>query len=57
MHFAECDLSYTSDENMSRKFSLKNLFEDCYELDKNEIPYRYKLKHMDKIIPVYNEKV
>ena len=56
-HFDECDLNYTSDENMSRKVISKNLFEDCYELDNNEIPYRYKLKQMDIIIPDYNEKV
>ena len=39
-----------------RQLNIKNLFEECYELDENEIPSRYKLKMLEKIIPTYNEK-
>jgi hypothetical protein len=56
-HFDESEISfsYENSEN-NRNFDLKNLLEDCYELDMNEIPYRYKLKELDKLIPDYNEK-
>ncbi len=55
-HFSDTDLSFICDDP-KRMMSLKNLFEDCYELDMNEIPFRYKLKELDKIIPNFNEKV
>lgn len=39
------------------KMNVDNLFEYCYELDENEIPARYKLKHLDATIPGYDQKV
>lgn len=39
------------------QINIKNLFEYCYELDENEIPARYKLKHVDRILNDYDSKV
>lgn len=57
-HFDDTDLSFSVDKSIDdkRQFMLKNLFLDCYELDMNEIPFRYKLKELDKLMPNYNEK-
>ena len=38
------------------ELNILNLFEYCYELDLNELPARFKLKHLDKIFPKYNSK-
>ena len=54
--FTEEKLSFEC-EDKTRKFSLKNLFIDCYVLDENELPNRYKLKELSQIIPNFNEKV
>jgi hypothetical protein len=56
-HFGVSEISFSfEDVDEKRNFVLKNLLEDCYELDMNEIPFRYKLKELDKLIPDYNEK-
>jgi len=56
-HFEDSEISFRHENSENkRNFVLKNLLEDCYELDMNEIPYRYKLKELDKLIPDYNEK-
>ena len=34
-----------------------NILEECYELDKNEIPARYRLKYLNKLFPNFNQKV
>ena len=34
-----------------------NILEECYELDNNEIPARYRLKHLDRLFPKFNQKV
>lgn len=52
----EIDLSFTY-EGGDRTIHLSDLFQDCYELDENEIPARYKLKFLESLIPKYNEKV
>lgn len=36
---------------------IENLFKNCYELDENEIPARYKLKHLDRLLPNFDAKV
>ena len=57
----EFDLSfkYTNKQNGTegRTVTIDNLFEECYELDENEIPARYKLKFLENLIQNYNEKV
>ena len=56
-HFRPDELSFQADDpDTERKFLIENLLENCYELDMNEIPHRYKLKELEKIIPKYNEK-
>ena len=54
--FTEEKLSFEF-EDKTRKFSMKNLFINCYVLDENELPNRYKLKELSQIIPNFNEKV
>lgn len=39
------------------KILIENMLEFCYELDDNETPARYRLKHIDKIIQNYQENV
>lgn len=36
---------------------ITNLFSECYELDENEIPSRYKLKHLDRLLPGFQDNV
>lgn len=36
---------------------LENILEDCYELDTNEIPPKYRLKNLDRLFPNINIKV
>jgi hypothetical protein len=49
--------NYQNSENGEFNLNIENLFEYCYELDENEIPARYKLKHLDKTITGYDPKV
>ena len=51
----EIDLSFEYES--SRNISFDDVFQECYELDENEIPARFKLKFIERIIPNYNEKV
>lgn len=39
------------------EISIQNIILNCYELDDNESPARYRLKQIDKLIPNYNENV
>lgn len=39
------------------EINIENLILDCYELDHNERPNRYRLKYIDKIIKNFNSKV
>ena len=56
--FKEDDLNFKYDDPLEkRNMRVENLFDNCYELDLNEIPARYKLKQLDNIIPNYNQKV
>jgi hypothetical protein len=34
-----------------------NIFEECFELDNNETPARYRLKYLNKLFPGLNQKV
>lgn len=54
--FTEEKLSFEF-EDKTRKFSMKNLFINCYVLEENELPNRYKLEELSQIIPNFNEKV
>ena len=47
------DFSFKYDSN-EIKVDIKNLVEDCFRLDENEIPKKYKLLHIDEILPEYN---
>ena len=40
----------------SKTIEFNNLIEDCYELDDNEIPARFKLKYLDKLFPGLDQK-
>ena len=51
----EIDLSFEYESG--RNISFDDVFQECYELDENEIPARFKLKFIERIIPNYNEKV
>ena len=54
----EIEFSFTYEHPSDKKsISLVNLFVDCYVLDENEIPARYKLKEINNLIPRYNDKV
>jgi hypothetical protein len=44
-------------KEVSVDMDVQNLLEHCYELDENEIPARFKLKHLDKVFENYNPKV
>ncbi len=46
------DFSFKYDSNDIR-INIKNLVEDCFRLDENEIPKKYKLLHIDEILPEY----
>jgi hypothetical protein len=37
--------------------SFENILDECYELDKNEQPARYRLKYLDRLFPEINQKV
>ena len=37
------------EENVKIMVTFANLMEDCYELDDNEIPARYRLKYLDRL--------
>ncbi|RNA30370.1 NACHT and WD repeat domain-containing 2-like, partial [Brachionus plicatilis] len=43
------------DEENKINFKIENMLELCYELDDNETPARYRLKHIDKIIQNFKE--
>jgi hypothetical protein len=45
----ELDLNYVLD--------IDNILEYCYELNENETPARYRLKHLDRIFEGYNDRV
>lgn len=44
-------------ETKTPNVDIQNLFAECYELDENEIPARYKLKHLDRLLPDFEDKV
>lgn len=52
----EFDLTFSYNYNGSL-IEFKNILADCYELDKNEQPARYKLKHLNRLFPNINQKV
>ena len=52
-HIKDLELSFSS---MTEKL-LDNIFEECYVLDNNEKPPRYRLKFIKKIFPDLNLKV
>ena len=37
--------------------NMENVIEDCYILDHNEIPARYRLKYISAVIPNYSSDV
>ncbi|RNA01612.1 NACHT and WD repeat domain-containing 2-like, partial [Brachionus plicatilis] len=43
------------DEENKINFRIENMLVFCYDLDDNETPARYKLKHIDKIIKNFKE--
>ena len=52
-HIYELDFSFESDFG---ELKISNLL-DCYQIDENEKPARYKLRHIKSIIPGYDPKV
>lgn len=48
---------YESHENSDADLDIKDIFEFCYELDKNEHPARYRLIRLDKAFAKFNPKV
>jgi hypothetical protein len=50
----DLDLSFKSEEAETEKIYFKNIIEECYNLDENEIPRMYKLLHIDEIIFGYS---
>lgn len=51
------NVSITFLDKNGEMFRITNLLEHCYQLDKNEIPPRYKLKHIDEILSDFDENV
>ena len=52
------NIDLTFEYNLKDKpYKLENIFEACYELDDNEMPARYRLKHLEKMFKDYNFKV
>lgn len=62
-HYDDADdahLMGTSESSSGKqrpKISIENLFIECYQLDENEMPARYKLKHLDRLLPGFDDKV
>lgn len=52
------DLKFEFDDK-ERDIHLKtdNILEFCYELDENQIPPKYRLKNLDRLLPKYNSNV
>jgi hypothetical protein len=50
----EC--TFTTDD-VEKSIKIHDLLDECYELDQNEIPARYKLKYISSVLPEYSEKV
>lgn len=54
----ESDLAFElKDETEQRVFKVDDILSYCYLLDENEIPARYRLQHLEKILENYNDKV
>ncbi len=53
----EIDLSFKYNKEENASLDIENIFEFCYELDGNENPARYRLKHLEKVFSNYNQKV
>lgn len=56
-HYDEKDDSHLDGAALMPVVDIENLFEYCYELDDNEIPARYKLKHLDRVFTGFDHKV
>lgn len=50
------DLKFEYDSNACKIYA-DNIVDYCYQIDENEIPFHYRLKHINKVITNYDEKV
>jgi hypothetical protein len=50
------DISYKYESSVCM-IEKDDIIDHCYQLDENEIPFRYRLKNINKIIPDYLQKV
>ena len=53
---AELDFRFEA-THLGSAIRMENLIEDCYVLDENEIPARYRLKYISSIISTYDSSV
>ena len=57
-HLNEPDLvSFKYQYKENNLVQIENIFEECYELDNNENPARYRLKYLNRLFPNFNQKV
>jgi hypothetical protein len=50
------DISYKYESNICN-MQKEDIIDHCYQLDENEIPFRYRLKNINKIILDFRQKV
>jgi len=53
---ASFDTAFEFQYSKTRTVSFSNLVEDCYELDDNETPARFRLKYLSKLLPGIDQK-
>jgi hypothetical protein len=50
------DISFKYESNVF-KIELDDIIDYCYQIDENEIPFKYRLKNINKIIAGFVQKV
>lgn len=51
--FQDVDLNFNCDIE-GTKINMKNILKECYRLDENETPRKYRLLNIDEILPGYS---
>ena len=49
----DCSFEYHDPSKRDIKVFIKNLVENCYRLDENEVPKKYRMLNIDEILPDY----
>ena len=51
------DKSYEFHTETKGTIKIENVFKECYELDSNSQPARFRLKYLDRLFPEMNQRV